>query len=246
MHVTKMGTSNTATLSIATLRKMGFEVAFTASFMPAKPKRLVGKCICQSFPQMFFGATSQARLRMSNPHTTAPGTAETEKLKNQRSFHTNLTCRRKKANTNPWAPPQPSWEQHRPAEGRGLFLLGTFQPCTLHHPAGSQPGKPPALTHQNPETSDPPPSGSFHSECSPKPENASNGQFYPKVCVGQVGLTHCYYYSCVCVLFARENLNFEPSEFKLLACPCQLGKIHKSVLKHSDSLSRIIFVYIRK
>lgn len=145
-HITKMGISNPATLSIVTLRKMEFEVAFTDNFMPAKPKRLVGKCICQSFPQIFFGATSQARLRMSNPHTTAPGTAENEKLKNQRSLHTNLTCRRKNASTNPWSPPQPSWEQHKPAECHGLFLLETFQPSTLHHPAGSKPGRPPALT----------------------------------------------------------------------------------------------------
>lgn len=53
MHVPKMGISNTATLSIVALRKKEFEVAFTDNFMPAKPKRLVGKCICQSFPQMF-------------------------------------------------------------------------------------------------------------------------------------------------------------------------------------------------
>lgn len=82
MHVTKMGTSSTVTLSIVTPRKMEFKVAFTDNFMPAKPKRLVGKCICQSFPQMFLWGDVTGEAQNEQSGTAAPGTAETEKLKN--------------------------------------------------------------------------------------------------------------------------------------------------------------------
>lgn len=82
MHVTKMRNSNTATFSIVALRKLGFEVAFTDNFMPAKPKRLVGKSICQSFPQMFLWGDITGKAWNEQSGTTAPGTAETGKLKN--------------------------------------------------------------------------------------------------------------------------------------------------------------------